>query len=75
MTDPYFPFASAEDRDRAVLSEAGSDAELSACRAWASLERARFRLERVHGCSFTLELVEGEAPCLVSKHGYRVRLQ
>ena len=78
MTNPYFPFDTAEERDEAVLSEAGSNAELSARRAWASLERARLALERVHGCGFTLSLGEGgegDAPCLVSKSGYRVKLQ
>jgi predicted kinase len=78
MTNPYFPFDTAEERDQAVLSEAGSNAELNARRAWASLERARLALERVHGCGFTLSLGEGgegDAPCLVSKSGYRVKLQ
>lgn len=73
--NPYFPFDTAEERDRAVLSEAGSNAELSARRAWASFERARLALERVHGCGFALSLEGEQGPSLVSKSGYRVKLQ
>lgn len=73
--NPYFPFDSAEERDRAVLSAAGSNAELSARRAWASLERAWSRLERLHGCDFALSLEGEQSPSLVSKSGYRVKLQ